>query len=500
VRFLTGIQGDRMAKNHSNNPRSRSLTHVVCLLLLPIVIVACQSTEPAEEYTDLNLGAEVIQKAGAPQIDAVIDSVEKQSDNETPAEIADEKHVGDEISHATTEQIPMEINAAVEGWIEYFTAKDSDRFRRFMERGEKYKPMITAVLKDQGIPTEIYYQAMIESGFSTHATSTASAVGIWQFIRPTGQRYGLRVDSYVDERRDPMRATIAAALYLKDLHNVFQSWYLAMAAYNAGESRIMGAIMRAKTRDFWEMVRRDALPSETMNYIPKFLAASIIGHNPRKYGFEDIATQMMPSLSPVSVAAPVRLADIASTSGVSLEMLKEFNPHLLRGVTPPGASTYKIWVPKDQAGMVEKQLDKIAALRLRNLPAATVAGTSSSGKPASVLVRRGDTLAGISRTYNVPVSTLRRINRINNNRLYVGTRIKLRDTTVTSSAGASSRTSVAAASQSSASRYRVQRGDNLNTIARRFNVSVDELKRLNRLRRNTIYVGQVLRVGDQRAG
>jgi membrane-bound lytic murein transglycosylase D len=487
-----------MAKHTTNSVRPVSARCGFWLALVPLVLVSCRSSGPEEDYSALNLAAEVIQKPGTPTIDAVIDSVEKrevEAEAATPATAAEEPEVGDEISHATTEKIPMEINAAVERWIEYFTVKDRERFLRFMERGEKYKSMITAVLKDQGIPTEIYYQAMIESGFATHATSTASAVGVWQFIKPTGQRYGLRVDSYVDERRDPMRATIAAALYMKDLHNVFQDWYLAMAAYNAGEGRILGAIMRAKTRDFWEMVRRNALPSETMDYIPKFLAATTIGHNPRRYGFDDIATQMNPPLTPVAVPSPVRLADIASVSGVAHETLKEFNPNLMKGVTPPGVAEYKIWVPKDQAWLVEKQLTRLASMRLRNMPSPVVA--DKSGKPQFVRVRRGDTLGGISRTYNVPIATLRRLNRISGNQLYVGARVKLWDTVAATSAQAPR--AKATASATSGQSYRVKRGDNLNAIAKRFNLSVEELKRINSLRRNTIYVGQLLRVG-QRAG
>ena len=191
----------------------------------------------------------------------------------------------DEITDATAGKLPLEINQEVERWIDFFTVKDRERFQRFLERGEKYKPQIMAALREQGVPPEIYYQAMIESGFATSATSRAKAVGIWQFMRETGRRYGLRVDSYVDERRDPLRSTVAAALYMKDLYNVFHSWYLAVAAYNAGEGRIMNTIMRSKTRDFWEMARRKVLPNETMNYIPKFIAATMIGTDPQKYGF-----------------------------------------------------------------------------------------------------------------------------------------------------------------------------------------------------------------------
>ena len=341
--------------------------------------------------------------------------------------------------------------------------------------------MISAVLKEQGIPTEIYYQAMIESGFATHATSRAKAVGVWQFIKETGKRYGLRVDAYVDERRDPMRATIAASLYLQDLHNVFQSWYLAMASYNAGESRIMSAIMRAKTRDFWEMVKTRALPEETMAYIPKFLAATIIGHDPQKYGFDELSPELMPTLVSVNVPSPVKLSDIAQVSGVPLESLKDYNPHLLRGVTPPGVSTYRVWIPKDQAEGADEWSTKLVGMRLKGLKQIT--STADNAQPKYHRVVAGDTLVRVAGMYGIPASQIKKLNHLRSSRLTPGTKLTLWTAEPTSL---------------SFKRYKVQRGDNLDNIARRFNVSVDEIKKINRLKRSKIYVGQVLKVGSQK--
>lgn len=454
-----------------------------------LLLAACSTTQSNVNEPTADATAEAVDQPGSgteQQIDAVIASVDQRVAT-TPTET--DLEVGDEITNARTGQIPMELNDDVERWIEYFTVRDRERFQRFIERGEKYRPMITAVLKDQGIPTEIYYQAMIESGFATHAKSHASAVGIWQFIKGTGHRYGLRIDGYVDERRDPMRATIAAAIYMKDLYNVFQSWYLAMAAYNAGEGRIMGAIMRAKTRDFWEMVRGKALPAETMNYIPKFLAATIIGHNPRRYGIESITPEIMPVLTSVTVPSPLKLTDIAKVTGVSIETLKEANPHILRGVTPPGEATYRLWVPKDQAAAFEGNESRLAALRVHGLR--NIADTSSpSGRGVTThQVRRGDTLAGIAGRYGMTLSEIRRLNRMSSNRIMIGTRLKVTGKAVSSRA---------AAPAPVAKSYKVKRGDNLDVIAKRFGLSVDELKRLNRLKRNTIFVGQTLHVGQQK--
>ena len=411
------------------------------------------------------------------EIDQAIVSAEKN-----PGEVAlsADAVLSDELKKA---EIPIEINAAVQQWIEYFTVKDRERFQRFLERGEKYKPMVIAALKDQGIPTELYYQAMIESGFAVHATSSAKAVGIWQFIKGTGRRYGLRIDSYVDERRDPMRSTIAAALYLKDLNNVFQSWYLARASYNAGEGRILNAIMRDKTRDFWELARDKALPSETMHDIPKFLAATIIGHNPRRYGMDELPPSTAPQVVSVSVPSPVRLTDIAQVAAVSHDQLRELNPHILRGVTPPGIGNYRIWVPKDAGAKVEGSFERLAALKVRGLTPDRLVAQNSPGKRYTVA--SGETLAQIAKRHGLTLRQLKRLNRLRSSHVPAGTRLRVPSVESTGS-------------ESAILSYKVRRGDNLDRVARRFGVSVGELKRLNGLRRNRLEVGQVLNLKDQR--
>jgi membrane-bound lytic murein transglycosylase D len=272
---------------------------------------------------------------------------------------------------------------------------------------------------------------------------------------------------------------------MKDLHNVFQSWYLAMAAYNAGEGRILGAIMRAKTRVFWEMVKMRALPDETMNYIPKFLAATIIGHNPKKYGFEDIKPETMPTLVSVAVPSPIRLSDIATTTGIPLGSLRDYNPHLLHGMTPPGVKTYRIWLPKDDAESVEEQNDELASLRVKSvrMPRATASG--SDDRPRYHTVAAGDSLAKIAARYGVSVKQLKRLNHLRSGRIFAGTRL-----TLWSSSHATAKVK----------RYKVQRGDNLNTLARRFGLTVEDLKKLNRLKRTKLYIGQVLKVGTSEKG
>ncbi|MDA9951693.1 LysM peptidoglycan-binding domain-containing protein [Oligoflexaceae bacterium] len=423
-----------------------------------------------------------------------------------------------------TTGIPIEVNEKVQEWIRYFSEKDHDRFQRFLNRGEKYRKVVEDTLVSNGLPKELYYLAMIESGFSKRARSHASAVGIWQFIKPTAQRYGLRVDYYADERIDPMRATNAAAHYLKDLHTVFQSWYLAMSAYNSGEMRVLGAIMRHNSRDFWKLVDLKALPRETMNYVPKVLAAAIIGNHPERFGFEVEKVSAMEEASLVKVPGRVRLADVSKQIGLSYKALKELNPHLSRGIVPDAKGSYEVWVPAEYVSaansgyallakkkvrrplMVAEQPAKYRVKRGDNLSKiAQRFGLSVSklkkmnkmrsskiyvgrslkvGSQASTVsykkyrVRRGDTLASIARKYGTSIRTLKKKNKMRSSRLYAGGTIRV-------PAGAARAKSIS---------HRVKRGENLSRISRKYGVSVSQLKKLNKLRRSHIYAGQVLKI------
>ena len=247
-------------------------------------------------------------------------------------------------------QIPHEMNPQVNAWVKYFAVRDRERFDRFLGRGAMFKSLIQEILTENGVPAELYYLAMIESGFARKARSHAQAVGVWQFIAPTGRRYGLRIDGEVDERMDVIRATRAAARYLKDLKTEFGSWYLAMAAYNCGENRVRRAIQRSGTRDFWKIARARQLPSETINYIPKFQAAMVIARNPERYGFRRKTLYDFPSVEKIRVKGRIHLAEVARRRGVSRETLAMLNPHLLRSRTPHARSGfYQLYLPSKRS-------------------------------------------------------------------------------------------------------------------------------------------------------
>ena len=248
-------------------------------------------------------------------------------------------------------QLPIEVNERVEQWMVRFSTSDRPEFEQTLSRAGLYSDMIRGKLRARGMPEELFYLAMIESGFLTHARSNVSATGMWQFMDPTARAYGLRIDAYVDERRDPVKATDAALDYLSDLYQQYGSWYLAAAAYNAGPTRVSLAVARysdGRAGDeglYWEIV--DHLPKETAQYVPKLLAATYLVRYAARFDLDvTLADPYVYDLLWAPGAAS--LADIGKTMGLSDDRMRELNPQLIRGLTPPG-SVYPLRVPVGQA-------------------------------------------------------------------------------------------------------------------------------------------------------
>lgn len=385
-------------------------------------------------------------------------------------------------------QVPLEINRKVAWWIHYLTVRDGERISRFFERGSKMRKHIHKILEENGLPKEFFYLAMIESGFVEHAKSRASAVGVWQFMKRTGQAYGLQVNYMQDERRHWIKATEAAASYLKDLHNVFGSWYLAIASYNAGEHRIVRSIMRGKTRDFWALAEGKMLPKETLNYVPKFLAAIIIGKNPKRYGINYIEQDPLPKYTTVSVPGGVNLRSLAKATNVPYDVIKQWNVDLRRGLTPYG-DRVELYVPKDYEGNFEDNKDAIAKLKRRKGKSRYWASRSNRSGYRVYVVRRGDTLSQIAESLGISLRSLKRLNHIRRSRIHHGQRLKYYTSR-------SRRTPTAVASGNV---YTVRRNDTLFGIARRHRVSIRQLKRTNGMRGSRIYPGQRLIIPGRKA-
>ena len=272
-----------------------------------------------------------------------------------------------------------------------------ERFKRYLGRSSKYLRMMKNILREEGIPEDIAYLPLIESGFYTHAYSRSRASGPWQFIRSTGRRYGLKIDWWVDERRDPVKSTRAAARYLKDLHERFGSWSLALAAYNAGEGKISRALKVTKAKDFWSVMRTMAIKRETFNYVPKFIAAREIALDPEAYGLTDIKYQEDIVYDQVVIEFPMSLDIIARTAGTKEKTIKELNPELRRWSTPP-VDKYNLKIPRGSRATFLANLSKIPAAQRVTVKVH--------------IVRRGDTVSEIAYRYRVPQRSITTYNRL----------------------------------------------------------------------------------------
>jgi membrane-bound lytic murein transglycosylase D len=277
--------------------------------------------------------------------------------------------------------IPVVYNADVQRWISYFLGRGREFFERYGARAGRYGPLLGKILEDHGVPRDMIFLAMAESGFQNKARSWARAVGTWQFMPYTGKSYGLAIDWYVDERRDPIKATIAASKYLKKLYNDFGAWELAMAGYNAGEGKISRAIRRYKTENFWEIKKGRYLKPETKNYVPKIMALAIIGKNLSSFGFDHIDFWEPLDFEEVSVPALTDMIKLADALGMDFEDLHALNPELQRWFTPPTKETYTLRVPRGKAvvmDLLKRDEEKMQALAATQFQRYRVRGASAS--------------------------------------------------------------------------------------------------------------------------
>ena len=323
----------------------------------------------------------------------------------------------------------VEDNHAVRRFLDQFqTGYRRAVVERWLVRAGRYLPMVLNVFKQKGLPEELVFTAMIESGFDPLAVSRAGAKGLWQFMAPTARRYGLRVDNWTDERLDPEKSTVAAARHFVDLYAVFGSWNLAQAAYNAGERTVLEAIRAMGTSDFWTLSRGRWLADETKNYIPAIKAATLIAREPERYGF--MVTPAAPLMYDlVSVPGSTSLKLLASKSGLDLEALERLNPELRLKQTPPGGA-YSLKVPVGGAALVRGALGREAAARTLG---ADSRGGSSEVTPGVQrtrstmhVVKRQETLAGIAKRYGVSVADLIRWNGLDDTaRIRAGDRLRV---------------------------------------------------------------------------
>ncbi len=386
--------------------------------------------------------------------------------------------------------IAIEEHPLVDKWLDYFTGRGRPTFERWLVRSGQYMDAMKLILEKEGVPTDLVHLVFVESGFNPQARSVASAVGPWQFIRGTANIFGLKVNSWVDERKDPEASTIAAARYLKHLYGLFNSWPLALASYNAGEGAVGRAIKRQGTRDFWSL----RLPEETRNYVPKFMAVLAISRDPSRYGFDQVTVAAPLAFDEVSLPGPVDLRALAAACETDLDVIKDLNPQFLRHAAPPRGDAVMVRVP-DGAG--ERLMASLAAGTLE-LPKVAV--------PADPLVlrhkvRRGESLKGLGLRYGVSPATIAKKNRMSKSaRLRVGRTLLIpqSDVVIREARPGGKKATASTASGGDASpakTVKVKKGQTLSQIAAAHGVTVAALREANGLSKSqSLQAGQRLRI------
>jgi membrane-bound lytic murein transglycosylase D len=372
---------------------------------------------------------------------------------------------------STHSDLPLMMTDQVAGYINYFSNHGHGTFLRAFERSGRYREMMRSILKEEGVPQDLIYLAQAESGFHPLAVSRVGARGIWQFMGSRARGYGLERSLWVDDRQDPEKSTRAAARHLKDLYNQFGDWYLAMAAYNSGPGTVQAAVKRTGFADFWELYRRNVLPKETRNYVPIILAVTIMTKNPSQYGLDDAAMDQAAKYDTVTIDYPVDLRLVAECVDAKPAELQDLNPSLLRNTTPRGKK-FELHLP---AGAKEQYQTAIASI------------------PANMRlwwryhkVQPGDTLASLARTYRTTAQSITEANHLE------GTELDLESKLVIPVAVGKHPLSDTATYARRITRYKVRRGDTVETVAENFSVSPQMLRRWNGLRGDSLRGRKVL--------
>jgi membrane-bound lytic murein transglycosylase D len=404
----------------------------------------------------------------------------------------------------------------IEKFIRYFQTAGRNKFELYLSRSGKYSDMMREILAEYGLPGDLIYLALIESGFSPKAYSVARAAGPWQFIAGTGRRYGLRIDWWADERRDYEKSTHAAASYLKDLYGMFESWPLATAAYNAGEGKIQKAVIRYRSEDYVKLIRHRYLKQETKDYVPKMIAALTIAKEPEKYGFEGVKYEEPLEFDKVNVPGGTDLPRLGRLIGVPYESLRDWNPELRRFCTPPNQESYEIRLPKGYGSIAEEQMEEIWA----NARVTFLLHT----------VKKGESLKSLADKYQTSVPILLELNGMKKPKIGRSARLvipvtglseeeavpgkemsaeqvemalkRLDDVTrrtrtarVKKGAGAAQKSVASERGGKKEIRHVVRRGDTLSKIAKVYGVTPEQLSERNNLKEGqALPRGRVLRI------
>lgn len=393
--------------------------------------------------------------------------------------------------------LPLDYNPTVQRFIDAYTVRLRNLVSRLVGQQYVYFPIIEEIFEREGVPTELKYLCVIESAFNNRARSRAAAVGLWQFMYGTAKMYRLRIDDYVDERQDPYKSTVAAARYLKHMYAVYKDWHLVIAAYNCGPGRVNRAIRMSRgKRNYWEIIR--LLPPETRGYVPSYIAATYAlnyyaEHNIRPtwvdFAFED---------SIVIRNQELALDDLAAATGTDSQLLRDLNPALRLAKVPYSSEPFVLRVPKTLAEFARQYPDSIARIRPMTAAGAPLVETPESRIPPNArkirhTVRRGQTYAIIARAYGIEASDLMVWNNAQGTNLEVGQVLVLYKSATTVAKPAAKGAAIPRATAGGS--YRVRKGDTLWSIAQKHQITIEQLRRANKMSRTSkILPGQVLKI------
>ncbi|MEZ4525459.1 MAG: LysM peptidoglycan-binding domain-containing protein [Desulfobacterales bacterium] len=391
--------------------------------------------------------------------------------------------------------IPAVDNPYVRQEIEYLSK--GSFFAEAYKRSGRYRPFILEELKKAGLPAELSWLPLIESGFKVRALSPARALGIWQFIPSTGYRFGLSRDKYVDERMDPYKSTKAAIAYLKELHEMFGDWSTVLAAYNCGEGRVLKTIRSQNVNyldNFWDLYEK--LPGETARYVPRFLATVHMVSHPKEYGLDSIETDSPPQYEEMTVSKQMHVKDVAEAIGISPTVLKSLNPELKHDMLPP--QTYSLKVP---AGKRETLVAKLDSIPLSSAPKLSEKSETTVASTVYHRIKRGETLARIAKRYGTSGKAIMRANKIHRrNYLVAGNILKIPVKKGNHSGASAVAQRKTKQKRKAVSTHIVKKGDSLWNIAQKYGIMTKDIKKVNKLSGATLNVGQALVIPKSASG
>lgn len=373
---------------------------------------------------------------------------------------------------------PVVVNKQVEMYLKLFQGKQKKYFARWLARSTKYQPLIHQELVKAGLPKDLIYLAMIESGFNQRAYSRARAVGLWQFMKGTGRDYNLTIDRYVDERRDAIKSTRAAVAFLSDLYQQFGDWHLAVAAYNAGPGKIRYGLKKYKAKNFWELAEKKYLRLETKRYVPKLIAAIIIANNPEKYGFTNISFQNPLEFDRIEVGPGISLDALALISGGSKKQLRLLNQELKTNRTPLNKRRYMANIPKGSYTIAKSGLSRLHSV-------------VRTGYKTHI-IQKNETLTAICKKYRVNKTTILKVNNLRSGKLKRGQRLRIPYSVVDYQLLPENGSAIAQASDSLIL-HSIKRGETIGMIAKKYGVPPEMIVAWNGLKSvHRIRAGQQL--------